>query len=76
LKAAGSDQERAAIHQEIARDRNAPRMFVGKDVDGTATLALSDAQGRQRLQLAVAPDGTATIAFLDAAGKVVREIRP
>ena len=76
LKAAASDQERAAIQQEIARDRNAPRMFVGKDVDGTATLALSDAQGRQRLQLAVAPDGTATTAFLDAAGQVVREIRP
>ena len=76
LAAVSSEQERTAIQQEMARDRSAQRMFVGKDLDGRATLALSDAQGRPRLQLSVAADGAATIAFLDASGNVVREVRP
>ena len=43
---------------------------------GAARLALSDADGRQRLLLSVDAAGTAKIQFLDAAGSVVREIVP
>ena len=52
------------------------RMFVGKDYEGRATLALSDAQGKQRLLLTVDRTGAPKIQFLDEAGKVVREIVP
>ena len=77
LKAASTDQERSAIEKEIAAGgRGAPRMFAGKDTEGRATLSLSDAQGRQRLLLAVEPDGTAGIRFIDETGTTVREIRP
>jgi hypothetical protein len=77
LKAASSDQERAAIEKEIASSgRSAPRMFVGKDLEARATLALSDAQGRERLVLAVEPTGRASIRFLDEAGRTIREVVP
>ncbi|MEQ1868549.1 MAG: hypothetical protein ABL961_00805 [Vicinamibacterales bacterium] len=77
-QAAKTDEERAAIDRELSAlgQPSAPRMFVGKDVDGRATLALSDATGKQRLLLGVAPDGSASIRFLDSAGKVLREIVP
>jgi hypothetical protein len=75
---AKTDEERAAIDLEVAAlgEPRAARMFVGKDNDGTATLALSDAQGRQRLVMTVDPAGRSSIRFLDASGLVVREIVP
>lgn len=77
-QAATTDAERAAVDKEVAAlgTPSAPRMFVGKDVDGNATLVLSDATGKQRLSLGVARDGRASIRFLDEAGKVIREIVP
>ena len=75
---AKSDEERAAVDREVAAlgQPSAARMFVGKDGDGTATLALSDSLGRQRLLLMVDPAGRSSIRFLDASGQVVREIVP
>jgi hypothetical protein len=77
LKKASSDQERAAIEKEIASSgRSAQRLFAGKDLRARSTLALSDAEGRERLVLAVEPDGRASIRFLDDAGRTVREVVP
>jgi hypothetical protein len=75
---AKTDEERAAVDREVAAlgQPSAARMFVGKDGDGTATLALSDSQGRQRLLLSVDPAGRSSIRFLDASGQVVREVVP
>lgn len=68
--AARTDAERAAIDAEIANlPPSATRMFAGRDLEGRATLALSDDRGRARLRLAVAPDGTAQIQFLDEQGR-------
>ena len=53
------------------------RVFLGRQRDRSARLAVNDAAGRPRLVLEVAPDGAAAIRFLDADGKVVRtESRP
>lgn len=51
-------------------------MFAGRDIDGNATIELMDAEGRNRLVLAVSPDGQAGIQFLDQNGDTVREIVP
>jgi catechol 2,3-dioxygenase-like lactoylglutathione lyase family enzyme len=44
--------------------------------DRAASVALADAQGRNRLTLTVDPDGAASIQFLDADGRVVQRIAP
>jgi hypothetical protein len=51
-------------------------VYVGKNLDGAATLSLADAEGRQRLVLSVDTAGAAKIQFLDTTGSVVREIVP
>jgi hypothetical protein len=77
LKKATTDAERLAIEKESASSgRSAQRTFVGKDTEGRSTLALSDAQGRPRLVLAVEPDGRSSVRFLDESGRTVREIVP
>ncbi|PWK92987.1 hypothetical protein [Fulvimonas soli] len=58
---------------------NAPghrRIWIGKDEDGTAALALMDGAGRRRLLLEVPAEGTPSLAFLDADGKVVQRLEP
>jgi hypothetical protein len=49
----------------------AERVFVGKQPDKSAVVALKDGLGRPRLVLEVEPSGAASIEFLDADGKVV-----
>lgn len=49
----------------------AQRVFVGKNRDKAAILALSDPQGRPRIQLIVDAQGTAKLEFLDEKGGVV-----
>ena len=51
--------------------RRAQRIWVGRDGEGDAKVALMDAQGRKRILLDVAADGAASMSFLDADGKVV-----
>jgi hypothetical protein len=70
--------QRAALDRELAAQAalSPTRMFVGKDLEGRSMLALSDAQGKQRLLLSVDRAGAPKIQFLDEAGKVVREIVP
>ena len=50
------------------------RIWLGRGADGSATLALSDAQGNKRLLLQVANDGACKIVALDAEGHVVRDL--
>jgi hypothetical protein len=50
------------------------RILVGRGESGTATVALSDGQGRKRLVMQVTADGKPSLSFLDAEGKVVREV--
>jgi hypothetical protein len=50
-----------------------PRVVLGRTRDGSASLQLKDAEGRDRILLRVAPDGTPKLQFLDAAGKVISE---
>jgi hypothetical protein len=77
-RTASTDADRTAIDREIAAlgPQDVPRMFVGKNVEGSATLVLSDPQGRQRLLLSVDTGGKPSIRFFDESGRTVREIVP
>lgn len=81
LSSAKSDDERQALRRTYlskipAREVGARRLFVGRDVEGTSQVTLSDLDGKPRLQLKVDSSGRASIAFLDSAGTVVRTIKP
>lgn len=52
------------------------RLYVGKTTDRESAVMLSDAMGRPRLRMTVAPDGAARIDFLDEKGQVVRSLTP
>jgi hypothetical protein len=52
----------------------AQRVFVGKNRDKAAIVALSDPQGRPRIQLMVDAQGTARLEFLDEKGAVVHSL--
>ena len=52
------------------------RIWVGRDKDGAATIALMDAKGKKRILMQVTADGTPSLAFLDSDGKVVHEVLP
>jgi hypothetical protein len=76
-QAAANDADRAEAQREIdAFGQTKQRVYVGKNLDGAATLSLADAEGRQRLVLSVDTAGAAKIQFLDTTGSVVREIVP
>lgn len=50
------------------------RVWVGREDDGTASVALTDGRGRKRIVMKVSAGGTPEISFLDEAGAVVRSI--
>lgn len=52
------------------------RVKLGRNVDNSVMLALSDAQGHPRIEIKVAPDGTPSLQMLDSSGKVVSELVP
>lgn len=65
----------AALKTVSANAPPAPRrVFVGKNPDRSATVALADAKGQPRLTLKVAADGQASIEFFDAGGKLVQRL--
>jgi hypothetical protein len=81
LNAANAIEDKEKRDAAVARVRAeapkpAQRVLVGKTRDRTATVLLSDSEGRTRLALKVEPDGTASIEFLDADGKVVHRVEP
>lgn len=50
------------------------RLAIGKGRNKSAFISLSDARGRERIQISVAADGTPKINFLDEAGKVIHSL--
>ena len=79
LNAANRIQDAAARAKAVAAVRaEAPpgprRVFVGKNAERTALVALSDAEGRARLTIAVDAAGNPRIEFLDEMGKVVARL--
>src|SRR5690348_6656672 len=48
-----------------AAGRRSQRIWVGRDGEGDATVALMDAKGRKRILLDMAADGTSSMSFLD-----------
>lgn len=57
-----------------AGGRRAQRIWVGRDGDGDAKVALMDAKGRKRILLDVAADGASSMAFYDADGENRRPV--
>lgn len=52
------------------------RIWVGRDDDGVARLALMDGAGHKRLLLEVPDTGAPSLTFLDSDGKVMQRIAP
>ena len=50
------------------------RVWVGRDDEGTASVALMDVNGKKRILMEVKPDGTPILTFLDANGKVISRL--
>lgn len=50
------------------------RVWVGRDDNGTASVALMDANGNRRLVMQVKGDGTPSLTFLDANGKILSRL--
>jgi hypothetical protein len=49
------------------------RVWVGRDDNGTASVALMDTNGKRRLVMDVKSDGTPQLSFLNAEGKVIAQ---
>jgi len=71
---AGSQRDAAVADVRASAPPGPRRVFVGKTQDKSATVVLSDAQGKPRLTLTVDPAGNPRIEFLDETGKVVARI--
>jgi hypothetical protein len=52
------------------------RVWVGKTRDRESAVLLSDAMGRPRIRMRVAPDGASAIDFLGEDGAVIRSLTP
>lgn len=65
------DSQRSAVIREFFATRESahPRMYLGKTQNGSVSLRLNDAEGRERLVVEVQADGSAAIRFLDEEGE-------
>lgn len=70
--------ERTAALQRVQADGTfgRQRVWVGKTRDRESAVLLSDAMGRPRIRMRVAPEGASAIDFLDENGQVVRSLTP
>ena len=76
---AATDAERVKIREELVTSGvlgSKPRVYAGKDQNGTAKIALSDGDGKPRLMMTVDRNGAAKIEFLDQTGNVRRSVVP
>jgi hypothetical protein len=69
-----AERQRAVDAARAAAPPGPRRLFVGKNANRAATVALADASGKPRLTLTVTAEGAASIEFLDADGKVVQRV--
>jgi hypothetical protein len=70
----GPERNAALAAARSAAPPGPRRVFVGKAQDRSATVALSDAEGRVRLSLIVDAAGNPRIEFFDEAGKVIARV--
>ena len=70
--------ERAAEIQRVMAEGTfgRQRVWVGKTRDRESAVLLSDAMGRPRIRMRVAPDGASAIDFLGEDGSVIRSLTP
>ncbi|MDQ8754967.1 hypothetical protein RCO27_01885 [Sphingosinicella sp. LHD-64] len=70
--------ERTAAIQRVQAEGTfgRQRVYVGKTRDRESAVLLSDAMGRPRIRMRVAPDGASAIDFLDENGQVLRSLTP
>jgi hypothetical protein len=67
--------EKNAARQQYRAFLPRSRLYVGRARDdGSSLVSLSDATGKERLRLRVAPDGDSAIEFLDNEGRVSRRL--
>lgn len=67
--------EKDAASQAVQRDNFSPeRVLIGKLRDKSATIVLSDSQGRPRIRLSVGETGNPKLEFLDESGKVTYKL--
>ena len=64
----------------LRRDYTGPnrnrRVWVGTTADGTASVSLMDANGRNRIVMQVRADGTPSLVFLDDKGHMIQQLVP
>ena len=65
-----------AISESEPEKKSPRRIWVGREADGVATIALMDGNSHKRLLLEVPAEGTPRIVFLDQNGKIVNELTP
>jgi hypothetical protein len=53
-----------------------PRIWIGRNDDGSSEIALMDSLGRKRLIFEVLENGNSSISFLDQSGKTVNSMGP
>jgi hypothetical protein len=64
------------VTDSVTGTDNRRRIWVGRGADGSATVAMMDANGRKRILMEVKADGTSSLSFLDAGGKVISQFPP
>lgn len=69
-----AQRETAIAAARASQSPGRERVFVGKKGDRSATVALSDRDGKPRLRLTVDATGDARIEFLDAKGQVTQRL--
>ena len=52
------------------------QIWIGRQDPGGAAVSLTDAHGKKRIAMQVAPDGTPSLTFFDESGRVVQELAP
>lgn len=64
------------VRESPPNEQGYRRLWLGKDNEGTASLALKDALGNNRILLEVKKNGEASILFLDEQGNVTKSLTP
>lgn len=63
-----------AVSESYPQGKSPRRIWIGREADGIARIALMDGTGRERLLMEVPAEGSPRISFLDENGIVVSEI--
>jgi hypothetical protein len=75
VQLAGVDDKSDQFAGLAVSDQNR-RVWVGRTDDGSASIALMDANGKKRIVMQVSNDGASSLSFLDQKGNVLRRLLP